>query len=417
MTMATPIDLTHISSTNTGLATKVVEVAGGFKFVVLDLSVAARNKSRNIVYLHVNKINKRCYIGITIMTARMRWARGVAYRQQRRFGAAIRTYGWDAYDSYILAFAEDRKDLSRAECEAIKAIGGHKSKHNYNLTPGGDFVADNGVPVVAVNLRTKETINFESGSEAARALGIPDSDSVTAVTRGENRSCGDWWFRLADDKKSKPPEVWGKALRTSKVRDHFGKKVIAIHFQTKETRIFDTVSDAAIALDVQPSAISQVARGVNFSAGEWWFKYEDNDQDMPAIYGSELTRLKRDVAVYAFNLTTKQRLEFRNNLAAETALNLYVGAVSGVIMGGRTSAGDWWFSNDKDATPPTVFKSALVALARSKAVIATCVETGLKSEYASALDAGKALGMSRAAISKSIKAQGKPVKGYSFQFL
>lgn len=411
-----PIDLTHISIRNANIPRQIVEVAGGYKFVALKLSTKIRNTSRNIVYLHVNKINKKCYVGITIMSARMRWAKGAAYRAQRGFGSAIRVHGWEAYDSYILAYADDRDSLNEAERTAILAIGSHKSKHNYNQSPGGDYVADNGVPVIAVNLRTQETIHFDSGSEAARVLGISDSDSVTAITRGENLSCGDWWFRLADDEISHPPKLWGKALRTSKVREYFGKKVIAFHFQTNEKRVFNTVSDAAIALDIQPSAISQVARGVSTSADNWWFKYEGDEREMPEIYGHELTRLKRDVTVYAFNLESSERLEFRNNLVAETELNLYVGAVSGVIIGSRTSAGGWWFSHDSNAVPPKIFKGALVAIARSKAVIATCIATGIEAIYESALAAANDLGMSRAAISKSIKADGKPTKGYSFRF-
>lgn len=411
-----PIDLTYISKRNSAFPTQIVEVAGGFKFIALKLSVKDKNASKNILYLHVNRLNRKCYVGITIMSARMRWANGTAYRAQRGFGSSIRVHGWESYDSYILAFGDDRASLNQAEQIAIASIGGHKSKHNYNQSPGGDYVADNGIPVCAINLRTQETIQFASGSDAARALGIHDSDSVTAVTRGENLSCGDWWFRLVSDTKSKPPLLWGKDLRTSKVRDYFGKKVVGIHFLTGEKRTFNTVNEAAHELDLHPSAISQVARGVNASSGDWWFKFDGDEQDIPKVYGHALTRLKRDVEVFAFNLKTGERRIFKNNLTAETELNLYVGAVSGIITGNRTSAKNWWFSHNVDAIPPKVFKGALVAIARSKSVIATCIETGVELHFDSALAAGEKLGMSRAAISKSIKADGKAVKGYSFRF-
>jgi hypothetical protein len=57
----------------------------------------------------------------------------------------------------------------------------------------------------------------------------------------------------------------------------------------------------------------------------------------------------------------------------------------------------------------------LVAKARSKAVIATNLISGKSIQYESAKVAAEKLGMSRAAISKSIKSGSKPAKGYSFK--
>ena len=76
------------------------------------------------------------------MEAGFRWKNGQAYRRHKRFGAAIRQQGWNAFDHYVLAFIDHRETMNEAEKQAIKMAGGHKSKFTYNSTPGGDVVAE-----------------------------------------------------------------------------------------------------------------------------------------------------------------------------------------------------------------------------------------------------------------------------------
>ena len=307
------------------------------------------------------------------MRAGARWGQGVAYRNNRKFGNAIKKYGWDAFDSYILAFAEDRGALNEAEIAAIAAAGGHKSKYTYNMSPGGDMVAENDKPIVGVYLSTNETRNFKSGAEAARQLGMKNVDMPMAVARGERSSVAGWWFRFTDNKDACPPTIWGDDLRVDAVRRLQGKRVVAVNYSTGEQKVFDTVNAAAEALGVHVAAVSMIARGEDYSAKGWWFKFEGDDKTIPMIHGTAATRQKRDKKVFAVNLTTGERREFRNCTVADNELGVHKGAAASVASKERISAGDWWFTYNEDVTPPTEYKGALVAKARSKAVIATSV--------------------------------------------
>ena len=60
--------------------------------------------------------------------------------------------------------------------------------------------------------------------------------------------------------------------------------------------------------------------------------------------------------------------------------------------------------------------SRLVAIARSKAVIASNIETGVETKFESAKAAGETLGVHRSAISQIISGKSKSAKGYSFRF-
>jgi hypothetical protein len=252
-----PTDFTHLSAKNKNYPTDMVNVANGASFVVLEIPKSELAKSRQVIYLHIHRDTKRCYIGITEQDVKSRWHGGIGYRSNRRFGSAIAKHGWQEFDSYILAFCEDREQLNAAEIKAIAAAGGHKTKYTFNLSSGGDLVADNDKPVIGVFLETGKEKRFKSAVDAARQLGMTNIDKPAAIARKEKTSSVEgWWFRFEDDLDSKPPAEWGESYRLNQVKRLQGKKVIAIHFKTKEVKHFNNQDEAAVDLGVHKSQIS-----------------------------------------------------------------------------------------------------------------------------------------------------------------
>lgn len=410
------IEFAHLSKRNEIYPKKTVRVANGAEFVYLDIPHQDKLNAANVLYLHLNREALKCYIGITIMRAGDRWGGGVPYRNNRRFGNAIKNHGWESFDSYILAFAEDREALNAAEVLAIAAAGGHKSKFTYNLSPGGDQVAENDKPIVGVYLPTGEARYFKSGADAARKLGLGGVDYPMNVARGEMFSVKDWWFRFEDDTTSKPPELWGEALRLQKMRELNSKPLVAINYKTGKVRHFSTQQIAADDLGVNQSEVCAVASGNSHSAGGWWFRYEEDDSRlMPTSFGTLATRQKRDRKVYAVYLKTGERQEFRNCTVADHDLAIHIGAAASVASGERISAHDWWFTYDPNQIPPKVYKGDLVAIARSKAVIAEKLVDGSLLRFDSAKAAAEALSMSRSMICMVIKGKRRSAKGYTFR--
>jgi predicted XRE-type DNA-binding protein len=406
----------NLSSKNLQYQTQTVTVANGATFIALVIPKQDIHKCMNVLYMHVQRETKKCYVGITIQETGKRWLSGQAYQLNKNFGRALKKYGWEMFDSYILAFGEDRYTLNNAEITAITAAGGHKSKFTYNLSPGGDIVAENDKPIVGVYLPTGETRNFKSGSDAARSLGIGGTDLPMTVARGEAISIKNWWFRFKDNLEAQPPKVWGNDLRLQELRDNKAKPLVAINYKSGEVRQYPTQQSAAEDLGVDQSSVCEVANGNSYSAGGWWFRYEDDEKPMPTLFSTSATRQKRDKKVYAVRLHTGEKREFRNCTVADNELALHMGAAAKVALGKRASAGEWWFTYDKLGIPPIDFKGALVAKARSIPVIATEISTGNKLEFSSAKLASEQLGMSRAAISKVIKGELKAAKGYTFSF-
>lgn len=410
-----PKNFFEISSKNNGYKTQHIELANGVIFEVLDLTKPEISKASNILYLHINRATKQCYVGITEQQAHKRWYSGIAYNNNRRFGSAIKKYGWEQFDSHVLAFGNSREKLNKAEIDAIALAGGHGTKYTYNLSPGGDTVAENDIPIVGVNLKTGETKSFKSGSDAARALGFKSTDMPMAVARGNRTSVGNWWFRYESDKNKKPPEIWGNKLRVLEVQKKQSKNLIAISYETKEERRFKTLEEAAKSIGVTKGHISLVALGKNQSANGWWIKYEGDKTELPSIYGSAARRVKRDQTVYAVNLKTGIVKSFRNCTVADVELGTYKGAAASVASGERTSAAGWWFSYDKNALPPTKFKGALVAEARSKPIVAIEISTNKETPFKSAKEAEVTLGIHRSTISNILKGKQESSKGYRFR--
>jgi len=88
-----------------------------------------------VVYMARNKINGHAYVGITTYGFKRRMDRHLAAAdkgEHYRFADAIRKYGKDAWDWFVLFESNDRNLLCQKEIEFIAQYG------YYNATLGGD---------------------------------------------------------------------------------------------------------------------------------------------------------------------------------------------------------------------------------------------------------------------------------------
>lgn len=94
------------------------------------------------VYKHTNKINNKCYIGITFLPPEKRWGKnGSHYKycptSHNCFCNAIKKYGWDNFEHDILFTGLSKEEACNKEKELIKFYSS-KVPHGYNLTEGGE---------------------------------------------------------------------------------------------------------------------------------------------------------------------------------------------------------------------------------------------------------------------------------------
>ena len=93
-------------------------------------------EKKYIVYLHVNKINGKVYVGITKYDdPNRRWRNGREYRRNVLFTRVINKYGWDGFNHIVIFKNLPEEAASRIETLLIKRY--RKRGICYNIADGG----------------------------------------------------------------------------------------------------------------------------------------------------------------------------------------------------------------------------------------------------------------------------------------
>ncbi len=91
------------------------------------------------VYIHVNKINKKVYIGQTSQKPERRWGKnGYNYKKSSYFELAIQKYGWDNFEHIILKDNLTQEEANYWEKYYIEQYDSTNRDRGYNLTTGGN---------------------------------------------------------------------------------------------------------------------------------------------------------------------------------------------------------------------------------------------------------------------------------------
>ena len=114
------------------------------------------NKIIGTIYLFRNSKNGKLYIGKTISPYNNRFAEhkfnALTKNLNNYFYRAIRKYGWDEFDKYVIFQTEELENTTdnkklidsvvcQKEIEFIDKLKTNNSKFGYNLTKGGDGIA------------------------------------------------------------------------------------------------------------------------------------------------------------------------------------------------------------------------------------------------------------------------------------
>lgn len=94
------------------------------------------------VYMHINKINNKKYIGITKTSLLKRWGHnGSGYNgnHQPLFENAIKKYGWDNFEHLILYQNVSKEQACKKEIELISLYKTQDRRYGYNIQPGGQL--------------------------------------------------------------------------------------------------------------------------------------------------------------------------------------------------------------------------------------------------------------------------------------
>lgn len=89
------------------------------------------------VYIHINKINGKAYVGQTCRNPKDRWDYGYGYKNQEYFYRAIRKYGWNNFEHEVIASKLTKDEADNFEKLLIEKLNLLNPKYGYNLHEGG----------------------------------------------------------------------------------------------------------------------------------------------------------------------------------------------------------------------------------------------------------------------------------------
>lgn len=269
------------------------------------------------VYVHINKINRKVYIGITCQEVNRRWRNGNGYRGNEYFYRAIKKYGWENFDHNVLFDGLTKDEAEKIEVDLIKQYKATDKNHGYNIENGGNTNGKHSVETLEKmsnsqlgeknhmfgktgdkNTLSKKVIclnNYEvygSAREAERIFGL--SKHVADVCNGKRRFCGDnngekliWMWHdeyknmtkeEIENYKNKVIEQARESKKTNKGafgnKNNNSKRIMCI--ETGE--IFECIKYACEHFDISNSSISQnlskVTKRCRSNKNNKWYSFD-----------------------------------------------------------------------------------------------------------------------------------------------
>lgn len=194
------------------------------------------------LYIHINKLNNKKYIGITKQKVDKRWQNGQGYMSCPLFYNAIKKYGWDSFEHKILFVNLTKEEACTLEKELIIFHKSNKREFGYNISNGGECV----------------WLGLHHTEETRKKMSLAKSNMSEETKQ-----------KIINKKKGKlvgkDNPMYGKSGKYSPV----AKKVICLD----DLIIYDCIADIGRKLHLNTSHISAVCKNKLKSTGGYHFMY------------------------------------------------------------------------------------------------------------------------------------------------
>lgn len=180
------------------------------------------------VYVHINKINQKKYVGLTCQKPEDRWgSNGNRYKKVGRFYLAIQKYGWDNFEHKILEEDLTFKQACKKEQYYIKQYNTFDRKYGYNCTTGGESGNH-------LSEETKEKLRLANLGKSPANKGVP-------LTEEQKQKL----IKAKTGKKLKPRTIEHcNAISEGLKKSWVGRTtpVVGVNILTKEKIYFESIA-------------------------------------------------------------------------------------------------------------------------------------------------------------------------------
>ena len=218
------------------------------------------------VYVHINKINEKKYVGITKQKPENRWGiNGCNYKKSPHLISAIKKYGWDNFEHKILAERLSKEEACNMEIVLIKEWKLQDRQYGYNILKGGE------APSIPQEVRDKiaKALIGNKNSE-----GIPCSEEKKEKIRRAQQ--GTTFSESHKQKLSKAAKQRHVACSDEKKeqlsKSYPNKKQI---YCLELDKVFESVQSCAKELGIPATNITKLCNGRGKTLKGYHLKYYD----------------------------------------------------------------------------------------------------------------------------------------------
>ena len=267
-----------------------------------------------IIYKHTSP-NNEVYIGQTKQNIEDRWDDGFGdLNSKTKYAKAILKYGWEQFTHEIIE--KDIPTVEEANEREIYWINYYDSyKNGLNSTAGGSGLRE-GKHIYKIDTETLEALcEYPSLSAAAREYGSNSHYNIQkCCERSLLRAHGFYWCYVEDYSPN-----W-KPINKKLCSSGNERKVIQISPITLEKiHIFDSIVLAAEALDCSAQVISACVRGVQKTAKNFYWCYEE---DYPNWKPPRQNQKSSKKQIYQYSLEG-ELIETYESVASAAKINEY----------------------------------------------------------------------------------------------
>ena len=220
------------------------------------------------VYIHTNKENNKCYIGLTSRVAKKRWENGSGYKANKHFTSAVKKYGWDNFDHIIFAENLTKYEACKMERLLIALYDSTNPLYGYNMSIGGEC-GRKGIK------HTEEARKRMSAAQKGRQISEETRRKIGEGNKGKIMS-DEARRKISEALKGKhPTEETRRKLSESHKKPYKEtykkrcKPVLCVELN----RIFPSIREAEKELNIENSNISEAANGKRKTAGGYHWEF------------------------------------------------------------------------------------------------------------------------------------------------
>ena len=227
------------------------------------------------IYVHINKINGKIYIGQTCRkNVKARFGKnGIQYQKCPRFWNAIQKYGWENFEHIVLIENLTQEIADIIEIELIEKYKSCNTNFGYNLAPGGRTGSGKSLwkVIYQYDIYGNFIRKWISAQHAACELGIIASN-ISACCLGISKTCkGFVWSYIPLDKEYFDNITISHGVRI-KQYDKYGNYI----------KTFKSIKEASKETGIGIGNISTSCqkKGGNLTNGlyRWTYEYDEIDK-------------------------------------------------------------------------------------------------------------------------------------------